>query len=123
VKGDTFVPEKPRVWLAKPGDTDWDLSLDGKRVVVVSPVESGEAPKQEHELAFLRFGQAHLFRGYDRRGAFRRWAISFASLRSPATPSRSTSLPSARAAHTGRVASPRALTRPATSPAWHGWSG
>ena len=53
MKGDTFVPEKPRVWLAKPGGTDWDLSPDGKRVVVVSPVESAEAPKQEHELVFL----------------------------------------------------------------------
>ena len=54
MKGDTFVPEKPRVWLAKPGGTDWDLSPDGKRVVAVSPVESAEAPKQEHELVFLQ---------------------------------------------------------------------
>jgi hypothetical protein len=31
-----------------------DLSPDGKRVVAVSPVESAEAPKQEHELVFLQ---------------------------------------------------------------------
>ena len=30
---DTFVPEKPRVWMAKFGVTDWDLAPDGKRVV------------------------------------------------------------------------------------------
>jgi Tol biopolymer transport system component len=58
VKGDTFVPDKPRVWIAKLGATpavgrSWDLSPDGKRVVVVTPVESAEAPKQEHEVVML----------------------------------------------------------------------
>ena len=37
VKGDTFVADKPRVWIAKLGGTrvaplNWDLSPDGKRV-------------------------------------------------------------------------------------------
>jgi serine/threonine protein kinase/Tol biopolymer transport system component len=52
VKGDTFVAEKSRVWIAKLGGSQWDLSADGKRVVVVTPVESAEAPK-EHEVVFL----------------------------------------------------------------------
>ena len=53
LKGDMFVPEKPRVWIAKLGGTQWDLAPDGKRVLVLTPVESAEAPKQEHEVVFL----------------------------------------------------------------------
>ena len=30
------------------------LVLDGKRVAVVTPVESAEAPKQEHQVVFLQ---------------------------------------------------------------------
>jgi Tol biopolymer transport system component len=58
VKGDTFVADKPRVWIAKLGGavgyTTWDLAPDGKRVLVVTPVESAEAPKQDHEVVFLQ---------------------------------------------------------------------
>ena len=61
VSGDTFVAEKPRVWMAKIGagengfgNAAWDLAPDGKRVVVAVPVESTEAPKQEHEVVFLQ---------------------------------------------------------------------
>jgi Tol biopolymer transport system component/predicted Ser/Thr protein kinase len=53
-KGDTFVADKPRVWLAKLGGTNWDLAPDGKRVAVVTPEDSPEAPKQEHEVVFLQ---------------------------------------------------------------------
>jgi Tol biopolymer transport system component len=53
VKGDTFVADKPRVWIAKIGGTQWDLAPDGKRVVVLTPVETAEAPRQEHEVVFL----------------------------------------------------------------------
>jgi len=59
VKGDKFVAEKPRVWIARLqvkrtlGNEPWDLAPDGKRVVLVAPVESAEAPKQEHEVVFL----------------------------------------------------------------------
>jgi Tol biopolymer transport system component/tRNA A-37 threonylcarbamoyl transferase component Bud32 len=53
VKGDTFMAEKPRVWIAKVGGTDWDLAPDGKRVLVLTPVESAEASKQEHEVVML----------------------------------------------------------------------
>ena len=61
VKGDTFVADKPRVWIAKLGaaptglvGSTWDLARDGKRVVVVTPVESADAPKQEHEVVFVQ---------------------------------------------------------------------
>ncbi len=61
VKGDTFVADKPRVWIAKLGaaptglvGSTWDLAPDGKRVVVVTPVESADAPKQEHEVVFVQ---------------------------------------------------------------------
>ena len=54
VKGDTFVAEKPRVWISKLGGTSWDLVPDGKRVAVITPVESGETLNQEHEVAFLQ---------------------------------------------------------------------
>ncbi len=54
VNGDAFVAEKPRVWIAKLGGTQWDLAPDGKRVAVLTPVETTEAPKQEHEVAFFQ---------------------------------------------------------------------
>jgi Tol biopolymer transport system component len=53
VKGDTFVAGTPRVWIAKLGGTKWDLAPDGKRVLVLTPAESAEAPKQEHEVVLL----------------------------------------------------------------------
>jgi serine/threonine-protein kinase len=53
VKGDKLVLDKPRVWAAKLGGAQWDLAPDGKRVVVATPVETAEAPKQEHEVVFL----------------------------------------------------------------------
>jgi Tol biopolymer transport system component/predicted Ser/Thr protein kinase len=53
VNGDSFVAEKPRVWIAKLGGTTWNLTPDGKRVAVLTPVESGEAPKTEHEVTLL----------------------------------------------------------------------
>ena len=60
VNGDTFVAEKPRVWIPKLGAAvnanwvAWDLAPDGKRVVVLTPVESAAAPQQEHEVVFLQ---------------------------------------------------------------------
>jgi Tol biopolymer transport system component len=54
VNGDSFVAEKPRVWLAKVGGgTAFGLALDGKRVAVTAPVETPEAPKADHEVVFL----------------------------------------------------------------------
>ena len=60
VKGDTFVANKPRVWIAKLGAAvianaaAWDPAPDGKRALVVTPVESAEAPKAEHHVVFLQ---------------------------------------------------------------------
>lgn len=54
VKDDVFVAEKPRVWAAKLGGaTDFDLSPDGKRLAVVTPVETPEPPKREHEVTMV----------------------------------------------------------------------
>ena len=54
VHGDTFVAEKPHLWLATHlTRTDWDLAPDGKRVLTLAPVASAEAPKREHEVVFL----------------------------------------------------------------------
>jgi serine/threonine protein kinase len=59
VKGDAFVMEKPRVWVAKlsaagiANGAAWDVTPDGKRVAVLTPVESADARKQEHEVVFL----------------------------------------------------------------------
>jgi len=53
VKGDSFIADKPRVWAAKTGATWFDIAPDGKRAVVLTPVASPEAPKQEHEVVFL----------------------------------------------------------------------
>jgi WD40 repeat protein len=52
-KGDTFEVEKPKVWLAKLGGTQWDLAPDGKRIAVLTPVDTPEAPKQDHTVVFL----------------------------------------------------------------------
>jgi len=54
VQGDTFVPGKPRVWLAKLGGaTVADMAPDGKRLAIIPPPDPKEAPKPEHEVTFL----------------------------------------------------------------------
>ena len=58
-KGESFVHEKPRVWLAKLGaaagnGTLWDLAPDGKRVAVLRSVESAETRKPDHEIVMLQ---------------------------------------------------------------------
>jgi hypothetical protein len=56
-RGDAFVAEKPRVWLAQLGGAlsgDWDLAPDGKRVAVVMPGGTVEAPQQDHEIVMLQ---------------------------------------------------------------------
>jgi Tol biopolymer transport system component/predicted Ser/Thr protein kinase len=53
VKGETFVAEKPRIWLAKVGGTAYDLSPDGKRLVVMAPVDAADSPRADHEVVFL----------------------------------------------------------------------
>jgi len=53
VNGDSFVAEKPRVWIDKLGGTQWDLAPDGKRVAGITPAAGAEAPKPEHEVTIL----------------------------------------------------------------------
>jgi len=53
VNGDSFIAEKPRVWIDKIGGTDWDLGPDGRRVAVVTAVAATESPKPDHEVTFL----------------------------------------------------------------------
>jgi serine/threonine-protein kinase len=53
VKGDSFMADKPRVRIEKLVGAAWDLSPDGKRVAVLTPVGSTEAPKAEHEVVLL----------------------------------------------------------------------
>jgi dipeptidyl aminopeptidase/acylaminoacyl peptidase len=55
VKGDTFIAEKPRVWIAALGGTDWDLAPDGTRVVVVVPEAPVETLEAEHQIVMLLY--------------------------------------------------------------------
>ena len=54
VKGETFVADKPHLWAAIPGVPGGEVSADGKRLVVVTPVQAAEPPKPEHEVVFLQ---------------------------------------------------------------------
>ena len=51
VNGESFVPEKPRIWIDKLGGYAYDVAPDGRRVVVETPVKSTAA--KEHEVTFL----------------------------------------------------------------------
>jgi hypothetical protein len=58
VKGDSFVTEKPRVWATKlggltSGARTFDVAPDGKRLVVLTPVEPQEAPRADHDVVFV----------------------------------------------------------------------
>ena len=61
VKGDSFAPDKPRVWsekrLANLGFTrNYDLAPDGKRVVALLPAEGpGEQQAQNHVIFLQNF--------------------------------------------------------------------
>jgi serine/threonine-protein kinase len=52
-KGETFVPEKPRVWSTKVGGKLGGLAPDGKRLVVRAPVDTAEGSKADDEVVFL----------------------------------------------------------------------
>jgi Tol biopolymer transport system component len=54
VQGDAFVAGTPHVWISKLGGTDWDLHPDGKRVAVITPVGSTDAPGPDHTVVFLQ---------------------------------------------------------------------
>ena len=54
VNGNAFVPEKSRVWAAQAGGQFQDLSPEGKRAVILSPVGTPEAPTAEHEVVLIQ---------------------------------------------------------------------
>jgi serine/threonine-protein kinase len=60
VMGDTFVPGKNRVWVPKlvapgrPSSYSWDLAPDSKRIALLTPVDSSDGGKQEHEVVLLQ---------------------------------------------------------------------
>ena len=52
--GNSFVSEKPKIWLTTLGNAiSFDLSPDGKRVLVVTPT-GGDVPKVEHTVVFMQ---------------------------------------------------------------------
>jgi Tol biopolymer transport system component len=53
VTGGKFVPDKPRVWLAKVGGTAFGLTPDGKRLVVLAQPDPADTPKPAHEVVLL----------------------------------------------------------------------
>jgi serine/threonine-protein kinase len=59
VKGDSFLPDKPRMWsekrLANVGRlSNYDLAPDGKRIVALMPDESTEGQKAQSHVIFLQ---------------------------------------------------------------------
>jgi len=57
-KGDSFVADKPRMWSEKQiagvfGTKNVDLAPDGKRIVALMPVETGETQKTQNQVTFL----------------------------------------------------------------------
>jgi hypothetical protein len=59
VQGDSFIPDKPRLWsdkiLTNTVNTrkNVDLAPDGKRVVAVMPAEGPEAQQSQRHVVFL----------------------------------------------------------------------
>jgi serine/threonine-protein kinase len=60
VKGDSFVPDKPRLWSEKrlanigaTGNRNYSVAPDGKRIVALMPAETAEARNAENHVIFL----------------------------------------------------------------------
>lgn len=53
VNGATLVPGKSRAWAAQAGGTLEDLSADGKRAVILAPVDAGDAANATHEVVLI----------------------------------------------------------------------
>jgi serine/threonine-protein kinase len=56
VNGNKFDSENPVVWAKNLGGVqpgNWDVAPDGKRLLVLTPVATGEAPKPDHDVTFL----------------------------------------------------------------------
>ena len=60
VKGDSFVPDKPRLWSTKKlvggranSIKNFDLAPDGKRIVALMPADSPESQQSQNHVIFL----------------------------------------------------------------------
>jgi hypothetical protein len=54
ITGDVFLADLPRVWVATlPSRENFDVSPDGKRLLVLAPVETRTPPQAEHEIVFV----------------------------------------------------------------------
>ena len=54
-RGESFVAGKPRVWAANvSGLAGFDIAPDGKRLAVMLPVTTREAPRQDHTIVLLQ---------------------------------------------------------------------
>jgi eukaryotic-like serine/threonine-protein kinase len=58
-KGDSFVPDKPRVWSEKrvgttPFNPNYDLSPDGKRIAALMPPDAPEVRNAQNHVIFLQ---------------------------------------------------------------------
>ena len=62
VNGPSFVADKPRVWIASFGGTDWDLAPDGKRVAALIPEGTAQPRQAEHLIVMLQNFADHLRR-------------------------------------------------------------
>jgi hypothetical protein len=61
VQGDSFAPEKPRLWSEKLlasgvtfSNRNVDLAPNGKRVVALIPAEGAEVQQSQHHVIFLQ---------------------------------------------------------------------
>jgi hypothetical protein len=58
VQGDSFLPQKPRLWYAKRianvgNNWNFDLAPDGKRFVVLMPAEIAEARETRNHITLV----------------------------------------------------------------------
>lgn len=58
-KGDSFIADKPRVWLEKQladaqlAYSNYDVAPDGKRILALIPVDTPEAQQSQSHVVFL----------------------------------------------------------------------
>jgi hypothetical protein len=51
----SFLADKPRVWAGNvTGATGFDVAPDGKRLALILPTATREAPRQDHTVVFVQ---------------------------------------------------------------------
>ena len=92
LNGRSFVTAAPRLWsgarLAVPGPRNFALTLDGKRIAALMPVETSKSQNADNHLIFLfnAYEGNRLTRGLHSAGPFRAVSTSVARDDSPADP-------------------------------------